>query len=352
MNLYKSETFIKDLETAAKNTVGIEKLKNKTVFITGATGTIGSFIVDVLMRYNDTDNAEIDVYASGRSIDRLARRFGEIKTDKLHFVEHDILNPIDFDFNADYIIHAAGNAYPAVFASNPVETIVGNISGTYNLLEYAKTHGTKRFLYVSSGEVYGQGDLSLDEFNENYGGYVSPTEPRSCYPGSKRTAETLCASYTKEYGLETVIVRPCHTYGPCMTSADNRANAQFFNNVLNDEDIIMKSAGTQMRSYCYIADCASASLTILLSGNAGEAYNSANPNARTTIAGFAHEVAAAAGKQVIFADPTAADIAQRTPIAKQVLSSDKLSSLGWRGEYSVKKGVENTIKILKEAKVN
>ena len=229
-----------------------------------------------------------------------------------------------------------------------VGTIIGNIEGTYNLLEYTKAHGGKRFLFVSSGEVYGNGDLSLDEFKEEYLGAIDITSPRSCYPQSKRAVENLCASYSSQYELETVVVRPCHTYGPGITETDSRANAQFIRNALNNEDIIMKSAGNQLRSYNYIADCASGLITVLINGKSGAPYNIANPNVRITIAKLAEIIAKAVNKKVIFADPSVLDIANRTPIAKQVLSSKKLENLGWVPMFNANEGVEHTIKILKE----
>lgn len=348
MSLYDSQTYLKDLEEAAKNSINLEQIKNKSILVTGATGTIGSFVVDMLLHYNRTDKAGVKVYALGRSINRLAERFGKAKTESLIYVEHDVCNQISFDFPLDYIIHTAGNAHPAAFNGDPVGTIIGNVTGTYSLLEYGRKHGAKRLLYVSSGEVYGQGDLSLNEFEESYSGYLDTMLPRSCYPSSKRTAETLCASYSKQYGLETVIVRPCHTYGPSITASDSRANAQFFRNVINNEDIIMKSAGLQMRSYCYIADCASAIMTVLIAGKSGEAYNIANRNARITIAGLAVVIAEKAGRKVVFTDPNTDDLANRTPIAKQVLSSKKLESLGWEGKYGIKEGISNTLAILQE----
>lgn len=347
MNLYKSKTYIEDLNEALQSTIGIEMLKGHTVAITGATGTIGSFIVDMLLEYN-RHGANITLYALGRSLDRLGKRFDAAKTEMLCYVEYDALKPIEFEYSVDYIIHAGGNAHPSAFNSDPVGTIIGNVNGTYNLLEYAKKHGAKRFCYISSGEVYGQGDLTLDSFDETYSGYLDQTSPRTCYPTSKRTTETLCASYTKQYGLETVIVRPCHTYGPGMTESDSRANAQFFKNVLSGENIVLKSAGTQMRSYCYIADCASIILTCMIKGVPGEAYNSANKNAITTIAGLAKVIARCAGKEVEFSDPDAVDIANRTPIAKQVLDSQKVEALGWKGMFTVERGVEHVIRILRE----
>ncbi len=349
MDLYNSKTYLEDLSIAIRQTTSSSELKNKSVLVTGATGTIGSFIIDTLLYFNQKENAGIHVFAAGRNIARMEKRFGCAKTKLLHFLEYDLSKKILFDIQFDYIIHAAGNAYPAVFQNDPVGTIMGNVLGTYQLLEYGRCHKAKRFLYVSSGEVYGQGDLSYDSFVETYAGYVDSTSPRSCYPNSKRLSETLCASYTKQYGLESVIVRPCHIYGPGITENDNRANAQFFRNVLNGEDIILKSAGLQLRSYCYIADCVSAMLTVLLKGKNGEAYNIANPDARITIADFAAAIAECVGRKRKFVEPTMADIANQTPIEKQVLSSKKLETCGWHGVYPIKRGISHTIRILEES---
>lgn len=346
ISLYDSKTYISDLQEAARNTIGMEKLKNTRILITGATGTIGSFLVDMLLQYNKTEQANITVYAAGRSLERLKERFCRVETSDLHYVWYDVLKPLDFDFPIDYIIHAGGNAHPVAFNRDPVGTIVGNINGTYVLLEYGRLHGVKRFCYVSSGEIYGQGDPGLIFFDEEYSGYVDPTSPRSCYPVSKRAAETLCVSYSKQHGVETVIVRPCHTYGPGMTDTDSRAHAQFIRNVLKGEDIVLKSSGSQMRSYCYIADCATAVLTVLLHGNSGEAYNSANPDSQITIAGLAQIIARNAGRKVVFTNPDTGDMANRTPIMKQVLSSDKIEGLGWKGRYTVEKGIAHTLAIL------
>ena len=112
------------------------------------------------------------------------------------------------------------------------------------------------------------------------------------------------------------------------------------------EDIVMKSKGLQMRSYCYVADCASALLTVLIKGNSCEAYNIANPDAKITIAGFAETVAEITGRKVIFAEPSDADKSQQTLISYAVLDSSKLCSLGWTGKYSVAQGVTNIINTL------
>ena len=347
MGLYDSKTYMSDLETAVSAVADIEKLNDRSFLVTGASCLIGSFIVDTLVYYNEKNNAGIKVCATGRSIKRLEERFGA-QSDSLCFAEYDVNDVPSFDFRADYIIHAASNAYPAAFNDYPVDTVMSNVSGTYNLLEYARKVSADRFMFISSGEVYGQGDLSLDAFSEDYSGYVDILQPRSCYPSAKRTAETLCVSYTKQYGVDTVIARPCHTYGPNATQADNRANVQFVNNALAGNDIVLNSAGNQMRSYNYVADCVSAILTVLIKGESATAYNIANPDVRTTIAGFAREVAEQTGHRLIFAKPDEVALAQRTPIAKQVLDTTRLTQLGWKGCYSLADGVAHTLAGIRE----
>lgn len=349
MSFYKSENYKKDIEIAVNATVGLEKLYGSSVLIAGGSGLIGSFMADMLLYANKYRNAGIIVYVMDLSGERLAARYDGVEgKEALHFVEHNVNEVPDFDFEVDYIIHAASPAFPAAFNSDPVGTVMSNILGTKYLLDYGKDHGAKRMLYISSGEIYGQGDLSLESFEESYAGYVDLTSVRSCYPSGKRAAETLCVSYTKQYGIDTVIVRPSHTYGPTATKADNRANAQFVNKGLAGENIVLNSAGNQMRSYTYLADSASAILSVLTCGESCNAYNIANSASRTTIAGFAKEVAAQIGTKVIFADPDEVAKAEMTPIAKQVLSSRKLESLGWKGKFTVEEGIRHTLDIMRE----
>lgn len=348
MSFYQSESYLKNLEIAVNSTVGIEKLFHSSIMIAGASGLIGSYMVDMLLYANRQMNANITVYALDRDMERITTRFEGTQTNQIIYIEHDVNALPKFDYPVDYIIHAASNAFPAVFNSDPVGTIMSNIQGTKYLLDYGKDHSCKRFLYISSGEVYGQGDISLECFEESYAGYVDPTSVRSCYPNSKRAAETLCVSYSKQFGLDTVIVRPSHTYGPTATKADNRANVQFVNKGFAGEDIILNSAGNQQRSYTYLADTASAILSVLTSGESCNAYNIANSNSVTTIAGFAKEVAAQTNTQVIFSELDEAAKAEMTPIPKQVLSSKKLEGIGWRGKFTIEEGIRSTLQIMRE----
>ena len=347
MNIYKSKLYLSDLEDSLSAVPSLQKLQGTSVLIAGATGLIGSFLTDMLLAYNINHNGRVQIYAVGRSQNRLEKRFEGVFSDYLHLVEHDVMDSLESGCHVDYVVNAASNAYPASFNLDPVGTILGNILGTKNLLDYGRANGMRRFLYVSSGEVYGQCEQMSEAYSESFSGYVDSMSTRSCYPNGKRAAETLCVAYAKQYGLDIVVGRPCHTYGPNVTDADNRANVQFMNDVLRGEDIVLKSAGLQERSYCYVADCVTALLTILINGENMEAYNVSNSESIVTIAGFANEVAEQAGRKVKYVEPDAVSIAERTPISRQVLDSNKLLQLGWRGQYPLKKGISHTLNILR-----
>ena len=320
-----------------------EILSGANLLVTGATGLIGGCLVETLMM---NPRRDYQVYASGRNEDRARTRFRDFAEEPaFHFVKYDVMQPLDSDARFDFIIHAASNASPNFFSQKPVEVIKSNIDGVANLMEYGLDHGMKRFLYVSSGEVYGEGDGRV--FTEDYSGYVDCAKPRSCYPSSKRAAETLCVSYAAEYGADVVIARPCHTYGPHFTEQDNRVYAQFIRNVLRGEDIVMKSTGEQFRSWCYVVDCVSALLHILLKGESGEAYNIADADSNISIRELAETIAAIGGRKVVIDLPDTDEKRGFNPVTKSVFSTEKLEILGWQPKNHISEGIEKTINELK-----
>lgn len=333
-----------DIKNVAAIDLPWSKLSGCNILITGATGLIAGCLVEVLMSRPDKD---YHVYASGRNEERAKERFAEYADDPFfHFFKYDVKKPLEGDVQFNYIIHAASNASPNFFATKPVEVIKSNIDGVSNLMEYGMRHGLKRLLFVSSGEVYGEGDGRV--FSEDFSGYVNPISPRSCYPSSKRAAETLCVSYGAEYGVDSVIARPCHIYGPHFSESDSRVYAQFIRNVLAGQDIIMKSTGSQYRSWCYVVDCASALLYILLKGEKGQAYNIADNSSNITIKELAEMIAEIEGKKVIMELPNDEEKAGFNVVSKSLYATVKLQSLGWIVTGSMKTKVESTINKARE----
>ena len=347
--IYQSRQWINDLNLVLKYHPEISELKGCAVMITGAAGLVCSAVTDLLILYNETREDKIQIYAAGRWPSEMESRFGEYyKRDYFHFVEYDASKADNPAFPAvDYVIHGASNASPDIISKEPVETMLSNIVGLEQLLKYARNSGVKRLLYISSSEVYGIKDKK-EPFAEADYGYIDLLKPRNSYSVAKRAAETLCSSYADEYGVDTVIVRPGHIYGPTASPYDQRVSSAFAYASARGEALIMKSPGTQLRSYCYCLDCASAILKVLLHGEVNEAYNISNPESIITIRELA-ELLAAAGKVEICMELASEMEKKRfNPMDNSSLDSRKLENLGWKGLFSAERGLGHTVAILKE----
>lgn len=339
--------YIDDINSVASLDLPWDKLTGCNILVTGATGLIGACFVEVLLSRSDKD---YNVYASGRNEERAVSRFAKYIDDPaFHFFKYDVSDPLVCDIDFQYVIHAASNASPNFFSNNPVEVVKSNIFGVANLMDYGLMHGLRRFLFISTGEVYGEGDGRV--FTEDYSGFVNPVLPRSCYPSSKRASETLCVSYSSEYAVETVIARPCHTYGPYFTESDNRVYAQFIRNVIAGEDIVMKSTGEQFRSWCYVVDCVSALLHILLKGENGQAYNIADSSSNISIKELADMIAAIGDRKVVVDLPTVEEKKGFNIVSKSVFSTRKIELLGWRTKGSMLDNMRNTINEVRKNKM-
>ena len=349
MNIYNSALWRADLDETIAALPELEELSGKAVLITGCTGLIGSALTDSLIRWNETHNGKIRVFAAGRDTRKVETRFQPYAyADWFRAVPYDASAADNaFDFSCNYIVHAASNAYPGMIVKEPVETMLSNFLGLKCLLDYARVHHVKRVLYVSSSEVYGQKESSQPYRETDYG-YVELLNPRSSYPMGKRAAETLCAAYAAEYGTDSVIVRPGHIYGPTASPLDNRVSSAWAYAAAREEDIVMKSDGAQIRSYCYCLDCASAMLTVLLRGETVRAYNISNPDSIITIRQMAELLTKAAGVALRMEAPTEAERKGFNPMSNSSLDSESLLKLGWKGIFNAERGFAHTVEILRE----
>lgn len=344
----KNELYRQDIENILSCDLDFKKIYNTSILITGATGLIGTVLVDALMTLTIEHQANITVYAMGRNESRVKERFVDyIDLPQFHFVKGDVNLPFEFDFKVDYLFHCASNTHPKAYATDPIGTIMSNVLGTDHVLSYAKDCKAKRVVFLSSVEIYGENRKDTEHFTEDYCGYIDCNTLRAGYPEGKRTGEALCQAYISKYGLDVVIPRICRVYGPTMLDSDSKALAQFIKNAVNDEDIVLKSEGTQYYSYCYVSDVVSALLYILMNGESGQAYNIADKESDIHLKDLAAILAKTAGRKVVFELPDATESKGFSKATQALLDSSKLRGLGWMAKETMQTGLERTVRLLK-----
>lgn len=343
-----------DLQTIINTGLPWENFQNKTILITGAAGFIGYYLVTSLLELNDRKDINVHVIGLVRNRERAEKKFGSlIHRDDFELAVQDICSTILIDKKADYIIHAASQASNIQFETDPVGTISANLSGTINVLEYARKAGTTATLFISSLKVYGAVHDGSTCLKEETVGYIDHTSYKNCYAQGKRAAETLCASYIKEYDMDIKIARPSYIYGASSLN-DDRVWAQFMANVVRHENIVLKSNGAAYRSFCYVADTVSALFTILLKGAAGQPYNISDNSSNVTIRDLAKitaEVFAERHLTRIFVNPEdEKEPILNSTVTPEILNSDKLHTLGWSAQFDLPSGIRRSIFILEENK--
>lgn len=320
--------------------------KNKTIVVSGAAGFLPAYMVECLAELNRRQG-NIRIIGLVRNIKKATTRLSHLLRHGVELFHHDISLPLPPEFpRADYVIHAASQASPKFYSVDPVGTLKANSLGTAYLLDYAKDSKAVGFLFFSSGEVYGQ-PLSIEELlKETDFGYLDPVDVRSCYGESKRIGETMCASWAKQYGLHTTIVRPFHTYGPGMALDDGRVFADFVADILNNRDIRLKSDGSAMRLFCYLADATLGFFTVMLKGQTGAAYNVGNPDAEISIADLAQTLVDLFPERklsVVFESQCINSSYMKSPVHRSCPSIAKVNDIGWHPVCGIPEGFKRTI---------
>lgn len=308
---------------------------SKRILVSGGAGFIGSHLCRRLL----TEGQEVvclDNFSTGCR-DNVAPL---LANPAFSLVEYDVVDPITID--TDEIYNLACPASPFHYQRDAVQTWSTSVLGTMNLLELARRQGAK-LLQASTSEVYG--DPLVHPQHEGYWGHVNPIGPRSCYDEGKRSAETLCFDYRRQYGVDVKVVRIFNTYGPHMDPQDGRVVSNFIVQALGNQPITIYGTGRQTRSFCYIDDMVDGLWAMMAAEKTVSGpINLGNPG-EYTILELADEVIRLTGSasEIVFHSLPADDPRQRRPDI-----SLAASQLRWRPKISLTEGLQHTIAYFRE----
>lgn len=345
---YNNRIVQTDLQEIINTPIQWFEFQHKTVLVTGANGMLATYLIYTFLYLADKTGIDIKVIALSRSLDKTRELYKEF-LDKPYFVvlHQDICEPITYKGHVDYVYHFAGNASPFYIKNDPVGIVKSNLLGTFNVMEFARDKEPARVVFASTREVYGDTSFSILSEDESFG-KINPLDIRSCYPESKRAAETILKSYFNQYGVKSVIARIAHSYGLGMKiDNDGRVMSDFIYNAVHGQDIVLLSEGSAVRSFCYITDAILGLLQITLYAHPGEAYNLSNETEPLPIRDVARLIADSFPERnikVIFASGENEHKEGYCNYPRVALDTQKIESLGFCPQISLKEGVIRTVK--------
>jgi dTDP-glucose 4,6-dehydratase len=257
-----------------------EKLRKKRVFITGGTGFVGTWLTESFVRANDRLGLEAEAFLLTRRPEAFRTKAPAAASHRsIRFVEGDILSFAEPPGKFAFIIHAATqNSFPAS-AEHPVGIFDQEVEGTRRMLEFARRQQAERFLFTSSGAVYGKQPPDVEAIAEEYRGAPATSDLSSSYGQAKRVSEFLCAMYAAQFGFTAVQARMFTFAGPHLPLDINFAIGNFVRDVLAGGPVHIRGDGTAVRSYLYAADMAIWLWTLLLHDKSAGPYNVGSPEA-------------------------------------------------------------------------
>jgi len=301
------------------------------IVVTGGAGFIGSHLCTRLLEEGHSVLCVDNMLTGSEQNIALLRNHPQFT-----LLLHDVTQP--FSFEAEAIFHLASPASPVGYMEHPIETILVNSQGTYQLLEQARKQNAM-FLIASTSEVYG--DPLEHPQREDYWGNVNPIGPRACYDESKRLGETLTMQYYRQFQVNTRIVRIFNTYGPNSQVDDGRMIPNFITQALQNKSLTIYGDGSRTRSICYVSDLVDGLLLAMFKPcTAGEVFNLGSTQELTVLEFAAMIIRLCNSSSVVIFEPDRIDDPERR--RPDITKAQRV--LGWRLKVGTEEGLRHTIK--------
>jgi dTDP-glucose 4,6-dehydratase len=329
----------RDLEDVLEQTADLwTAFRGQRVFLTGGTGFVGTWLLETLLWADTRMSLGVNAAVLTRKPEAFRRKAPHIARHRaVRLIEGDVRSFDDLDGEFPYVVHAATEQQFTPDPNRPVAAFDDDLIGTRRVLEFARRHNTRRFLFTSSGAVYGKQPPELTHIREDYAGAPATTDTNSAYGQAKRVSEFFCSMYARQYGFDVLIARLFAFSGPYLPLDLNFAIGNFVRDVLAGGPVRIEGDGTPFRSYLYGADMAVWLWTILLNGESARPYNVGSPDA-LTIADLARAVVenTVPGTQIRIAR----DAVPGAPAVRYVPATSRAESeLGLRSTIPVDEGI-------------
>lgn len=284
----KTDSIYSEVGQAFSN-INFSRLYGKSILVTGATGLVGTYLVETVLWLNDYNHAKIKLFIINHNGLPQHLNFISSRSDVTILIG-DLADDIWRKTipESDFIIHAAGYGQPGKFVQDQVKTIKINTSASFDLLEKTKKGGS--FLFLSTSEVYN--GIDNKSCSEEDIGNTTPLHPRACYIEGKRCGEAICNAYRAK-GIDAKSVRLALAYGPGTRETDRRVLNEFIKRALIQRELSMLDSGSAIRTYCYVTDAVEFMWNILLNGQ--EALYNVGGRSSTSIHDLAAQIASIVG---------------------------------------------------------
>lgn len=249
------------------------RLKNKSIFISGGSGFFGRCLLEALLHLDERNSLGLTIYAVSRDVINFQKKFPLLNSSKIFPIQSDISELKDFSQKVDYVIHAACDTSVEKLKNSPQKLLEENYQGTLNMLEIARRNEGCRFLYLSSGAIYGAQNLDVELRQESDLSAPDLQKISSVYGEAKRLGETLCSIYSSAHGVHTSVARCFSFVGPYMNFDGHYAIGNFIRDIAASRDVALNSRTQTYRSYLYSIDLVIWLLRILIASPNNSVFN-------------------------------------------------------------------------------